>query len=306
MTTPATQNAQVVPNTQQQIVKPNGAPPPEAPKAPEAPKEDGRFKELETQTKRFAQQQRKFAEEKAAVAKKEAELATKSKEYEDWQAYQADKKRNPGKYLEREYGENWYDTLTKVKVEGSPTGDLIASEMDERLSAFDKKLKERELAVEKRFEELQTKEQERERQAFHSEVLSHVEKSFEKFPSVEAFWDDPSVRKSITFEIDKHFHENQRAILDGEMQLLTAEEAASIVDKRLDAIGEKFVAARSKKQPPATQAQAEQQPKRSEPPQRRSLSTDMTATSGTEWVPPKDDKERLERARAAWERVKQK
>lgn len=272
--------------------------PAEPPKAPEA---DARLKELAAQTARFAQQQKKFSEEKQQLEKQRAEIEAKAKEFEEWKQYRADRLRNPAKYLEKDYGSDWYDKLTAVRLNGAPTGDLIASEMDSRLSEFEKKLQAKEAEVNKRFEELQRQEQQRAIEAFHSEIASEIKKNIEKYPGIEAFSEDPSVWHSVRAEIDNHFQQNKQAILDGELQMLTADEAANIVSKRIEAFGQKFETYRSKKQPPATPPTAS-----NTPPQRRTLSTDMTASSGSAYVPPKDDKERLERAKAAMEAARRK
>jgi hypothetical protein len=305
--TPQNAGQPVAPGSQV-IVKPTGTAPagatvtPPAPVEPKAPEADARLKELEAQTKRFAQQQRKFSEEKQAVEKRAAELEARAREYEEWKQHHADRLRNPAKYLEKDYGPEWYDKLTAVRLNGAPTGDLIASEIDSTAAKFSAELKKRDEELAKLRQEISTKEQNQAIESFHHEVASEIKRNIEKYPGIDAFSDDPSVWQSIRAEIDGHFQKNSQLILDGEMQMLTADEAANIVSKRIEDFGKRFETYRSKKtQPVATPPAAG-----ITPPQRRTLSTDMTASSGGAIAPAKDDKERFERARAAMEAVRKK
>lgn len=254
---------------------------------------------LEAETKRFASERRKFSELKAAQEKEWAGKQELLKELEEWKQARANFKRNPVAFLKKELGDNYYDTLTQVHLNGVPTADLVASEMDSRLSDFEKKLQEKDAALDRRFEELQTKEQERLRADFFNGVVSDVKKNLSKYPGLEAFHDDESVFFQVCAEIDSHFQKNQTAIVGGEMEMLTPDEAASIVNKRIEALEARFDAAKRKRQSAAQQPPEQHQ--RSVPATRRTLSTDITATSGTELVPPKDEKERLARSWAAYE-----
>lgn len=315
MTTPAT-NGAAAPNAAKPAPA-QGAAANGASTAPEAasqaahaspPQEDARLRELESQTKRFALQQRKFAEEKATREKEWGEKQAKLKAMEEWEQYHAERRRNPAKYLEKEYGADWYDKLTSVKLNGVPTPDLVASEMDERFKSYESKLKTQEETLNKRLEDMQRQEAEKATQAFFAEVVSDVRRNISKYPHIELFQEDGSVWQSLTGEIDAHFRKNAQAIHAGEMEMLTPDEAASIVDKRIEGLAKKFEEARAKRAGGTGATPHEQQrsdlSQRSDPP-RRSLSTNMSAaSSGAELVPPKDDKERLERAKAAWERVK--
>lgn len=276
-------------------------PPVETPKAPEV---DPRLRDLETQTKRIAQHQRKLAEKEAALEKTRAETETKAKEYEEWQQYRANLKRNPIAFLKKEFGENYYDTLTRVHLDGVPTADLVASEMDGRFSEYEKKLQAKEAEYNKRFEELNQRDTERLRAEYFQGVIGEVKKDISKYQHLEAFADDESVWGSVAREIDKHFVENQRAILAGDMEMLTPHEAATRVDKQLEPIFNRVLTAAQKRQSATGQPPERQQAPA--PPVRRSLSTDMTASSGAEWTPPKNDDERHKRAMAAFENARRK
>lgn len=295
--------AQPVAPGSQVIVKPRPAvtAEPGAPVVPEPvetkpPEPDARLKELEAQTKRFAQQQRKFSEERQAHEKQRAELDAKAKEYEEWKQYHADRLRNPAKYLEKDYGPEWYDKLTAVRLNGAPTGDLIASEIDSTAAKFTEELKKRDEEMAKLRNEISAKEQQQAIAAFHSELASDIKKNIDKYDGIGAFQKDDSVWQNVRHEVDKHFHENKEAILAGEKEMLTADQAANIVNKRIVDFNRRFNEYMSQKQTPATPTTAS-----IAPPQRRTLSTDMTASSGGATVPAKNDKERFERSKAAME-----
>ncbi len=274
-----------------------------APVAP--PAEDAlkpRFEELAKQTKRAAEVAKKAAEERKAATQERAAFGKEKAEFEEWKAMRADRKRNPAKYLQSDFGENWYDTLTKYKLEGAPTPDLIASEMDERFSGLRKELDERETKLLKRQDDMRAEELARSKAEYEASAVEHVKQNADKFPLIGLFGEYGSVPN----EIEAHFRRTTKQNADGSWEpgeVLTAQQAAEVVEKRIEEIGKKFEEAKAKKQAAKPDGTPAAPTKRNEPPQRRTLSTEVTASTGGEWTPPRDDNERMRRSFAAIDRV---
>lgn len=262
--------------------------------APES-KEDflkPRFDELAKQTKRVATERRQVAQEREAFAKDKAE-------FEAWRAAREDRRRNPAKYLEQDFGQDWYDKLTEYKVSGTPTASLIASELDEREAKLLKRIEEKEAGLLKRMEEQQKAEEERSKAAYLESAVEYA-----KANSGDYFWiSEFGEHASVAAEIERHFIATTKQLPDGSFEageLLSAKQAADKVEGRIGELVKKAQEANSRREAKSKPA-APEAPKRNESPQRRTLSTDMTAGSAAEWTPPKDDGERLKRSIAAWE-----
>ena len=278
---------------------PRDPPPPEPEKAPEADKPDeaARLSALETQTKRAASERmklaheaRKFreesAKEKEALAKEREELAAYKKERED-------RRRNPEKYLAAEYGPDWYDKLSKVKLNGAPTPDLIASEVDDRVAAVRRELEEFKAETVRREENREKQAAAAERQAYEVQAIAYMKANEAKFPLVHTF----GVQGNINAVIAAHFEETLSRGPDGEVipgEVWSPEEAASFMEK---ALLERYEKAKAISAPKPAPKVVQADTRNNSP--RRTLSTDMTATSTRDVPPAQDERERIRRAIAA-------
>lgn len=264
------------------------------------PTPEDRAKELEAQVRRTASERMKLAHEarkaREEATKREELLAAREAKLKSWEAEHADRKRNPAKYLQADYGENWYDKLSQVKLSGSPPAELIASELDDRSKSWEAKLSELDAKWAKKWEERDQVDAQRSKEAEEHAALSYVTSNAEKYPLVHAF----EVQGNINAVIEAHFNATcTRDEVTGEVvpgEMWTAEQAATEMEKHLS---EKYQKVALAKQPKASPPPVASVAPRVSTPQRRTLSTDMSAASPT-WTPPKDDRERAQRAEAAW------
>ena len=150
---------------------------------PPAPAEDTlkpRFDALEKQAKRHAQEQRKLAQEREAFAKER-------QEHEAWKLRQADKNRNPAKYIAAEYGEDWYDKLTELRVNGTPPAVLIASELEAQEQRMRGELK---TETEKLRDELRKRDEQenvRAKEEYEAQAVNHAKGNPDKYPLLHLF-----------------------------------------------------------------------------------------------------------------------
>lgn len=289
----------VIPTTAPPATPPSGeaAKPPETPPAPP----DSRMLELEAQTKRLAQERMKFAAERRREneerAKANAEIAKAKAEAEAYRKEREDRFRNPAKYLKADYGEDWYDKLSKVQLDGVPPAGLIASEVDEKFGALKKELEDYKAQVAKERETERAQTAQREKEAYEAQAISYIRGAAEKFPLVHAF----GLTDNITAVIQAHFDSTTRENEAGELvpgEVLTFEEAA----KRMEAhLTEKLAAAEKLRAPKAPPPQSAGNGKPPEAP-RRTLSTQLTGSSPpTPPVRVETEAERRRRALAAGE-----
>lgn len=259
------------------------------------PTEPDRLEELARQTKRLASERMKFGHEvtreKTDLAKQREEFAKQKLDYEAWQAARADRRRNPEKYLSQDYGENWYEELSKYKLNGVPTAGLIQSEVDDRVGALQKQLDEQKAAFENRFKEEKQAENLRKEQEYLDSATAHVEGNAEKYPLIHSYGVTKNVAKMIA---DAWY----RPAEGQESKVLTAEQAAMALEEQLTASHERATKAKQAKEeaakpPPVAPGKPNAFP-------RRTLSNDMTASSAAPSTPPLNDAERMKRAIAAF------
>lgn len=229
------------------------------------------------------------------TAKREETLLAREAKLKEWESEYADRRRNPAKYLTADYGPDWYDKLSSVKLSGSPTPDLIASEVDGQVGLLKKELADVRAEFKKTLADRDAADAQRSREADAREAISYVKGNAEKYPLIHDF----DVAENINAVIEAHFNSTcSRDDVTGETvpgEMWTAEQAATAMEKHL---AEKYDRATLRKKPPPPTVVVAS-PLRVSTPQRRTLSTDMSAASPS-WTPPKDDRERQARAEAAW------
>lgn len=291
--------------------RPSGTVPREAPQAaapppPAPPSDDARLAEAAALIKRAAHDKMRVAKEKDAWLKeratKDSEAAKEREEFAAWRKSRDDVRLNPAKYLESEFGPAWYDKLTEVKINGTPPTDIIASELETRMSAMRKEMEEREAKWRKDLEERDVKlteaEAKRAQDAHASSVLDYVRTNAEKYPLIAEFKEEGTVLRAIKEHWEATAKQDEEGNWEGEV--LTAEQACVLIEKRIDEIAERAVklktASASKTVPAPTKPPAASG-KSNTPPQRHAQPTNEAA-------PAKDDAERRARAIAAWNAVR--
>lgn len=285
--------------------QPKPVEPTETKPADQKPAEPDRLAEIAAQTKRLASERMKLAHEaremREAAAKREEAFAKERAELDEWKKQREDRRRNPAKYLTAEYGPDWYDKLSKVQLSGGATPDLIASEVDDRVSASEKRAMERIAALEKQLADRDQQSVVQQRDAYLQDAISYVKSNAEKYPLIHDF----EAQGNIAAFIQSHFEATKSVDERGEPvpgEVLTAEQAAEMMEKLLAA----RVAAVDKRR---QLKQAAEKPNGAAPQRtevsapRRNLSTDLTGTTSPDRPPAISEAERIRRAIGAWESV---
>lgn len=244
---------------------------------------------MEARNRKLAVERRKFDEERKANAEKQ-------KQFEEWERVQADRRRNPLKYLSREFGDDWYDKLTQIKLSGSPTADLVLSEVEENTSKLRDEFKSEAQKLREELAARDAAEAARAKAEYEAQAVAHVKQSADKYPLLNLFeqWD------AVPAAIERHFIDTCKQDAEGNLlpgEMWTPEQAALALEKQMADVERKLLERQKKTQPAAPQAQPAD--RLTSAPPRRTLSTEMTASTGGEWTPPKDDRERYARAMAA-------
>jgi len=292
----------------------NGSPPgamqPPATGKPAEPTPEQRADALEKATKRAALESMKRAEsfkkQREEVEAEKAKVAADRAELETWKKEQADRKRNPAKYLERDFGKEWFDTINRIRLEGGKaTPDLVASELDERVGSVEAKMQKEidALKAERIAEKAEAKQKEAQtwRQNWEAETLGQIEKAQDKYKLLTTFMKDKDfgdgIKRDLMSVFEAHFNETQKTDEEtGEPlpgQLLTADEGADRMEKKLKAI---YGLMQKTLSPTPPTASSDTKP-------RRSLTTDLSATQTSNRPPPTTDAERMKRALAKFDEI---
>jgi len=261
------------------------APPAVEPARAELPKEDlsPRFAELEKAHAKLRAERRELSEQRKAFKAAEEKVAA-------YEKLHAERLRNPDKYLKAEYGEDYYDKVTRLRVDGIPPADLVASEVDDQVARIHKKLEETTSSFEKRLAERDAAEAQREKMNYLNGAIEYSKANPEKFKRINHF----NEFNSIPQEIERHFQATSKQDADGTWQpgeILSHEKAAEVIEGRIKELGEQFRKYFALETPAAAPtARTDPTPRRYDPSQSK------------DWVPPKNDAERWRRAMEAGER----
>ncbi len=230
------------------------------------------------------------------IAKKERGLALKAQdlsqkaeafkaekaEFEEWKSLRANMKRDPVPFFKKEFGDDWYDKMTELRLSGGKvTPELLGEAMDAKIAALEKKHEE---AKKKELDDQKTQVEREAQQSFNAwrdEVHSFVTEKADEYELINHF----EAHDRVTAKIQSEYAKTQK--------LLSPKEAADFIEKDLEERGSK-----SKKfgKAPAAPVPAD---KRNDPQQRRTLSNDMTGSTAAAKPPPTSDAERRQRALAA-------
>lgn len=300
-----------------QAAPPNGTPPP-APKEgappaqakPNEPSVDQRLAELEKATKRAAWEGMKRAQE-MKKERESLEMARKQheadlKEVAEYKRLREDRKRNPTKYLQQDWGEDWHETINRIRLEGGKaTPELVASEVEDKVggvkSEMEKKLAALEAKLAEKDKEAQAKEAQAWRNNWEASLFGDIEKLSDKHKAVNALLKDPKIgqgfKADILSTIEGHFQETSKTDEEtGEQipgELLTADAAAERMETRLKDL---YAVLHKALSPTPQQAAPDARP-------RRSLTTDLTATQTSIRPSATTDAERMQRALAKLDEI---
>jgi hypothetical protein len=179
------------------------------------------------------------------------------------------------------------------------TPDMVLSEVEERVGGVQKKLLDEIQALKSELAEKDNRtaleSSARARAEYEEGAVKYVESNKDKYPLVNTLGLSGRIKAVINDHFLKTCSKDEVGnIIPGEV--LTAEQAADLMEKELTGLAEK---ASQLKQPTTAAAQD----KRTDLAPRRTLSTELSGTSKSDRPPPKDDRERMERAFAAFDAV---
>lgn len=253
---------------------------------PEA-KPDPRLADLLAKEKAYVTEKQKFAAERDAWTKERAEL-------ESLRGWRSGLVRNPDA-LKDVYGDGWYETLTDYRLNGAKvTPDLVAASVDAKLAEFEKRQKtERETAAEAARAQAAA-EQKAVLDNFRADTAAFVKSKGEEYELINLH----EAHNLVTQLIEDHFEKTQK--------ILTAAEAAGIVEAHLAEQVRKSLETRKFKTPAATPGAA---PKKQEQvAQPRTLTNAHTGITAPPPSTPGDrpltEDERIARAVAVGEAVR--
>lgn len=259
---------------------------------------------------------RKAKELEQGIVQREAKLKEREAELSSIEDM---KRRNPLSYLEKIYGPEWYDLISKAKLDGVPPPQLIAAEVQEQVSAVRKETAaELEKLRKESAEQLRTisdAEAKREEARVYSDADSYLLANDSKYPHIFAEADAQGVKATLRYFIRAHFDSTTRQDeITGEYlpgELLSPQQAADSLEKLFAGSHEKRL---KRLQPqkattPAPQSSdsqfkvVPQDSRSSTAQQRRSLSTDMTGSgiSSGETEQNLSESERRKRYNARWD-----
>lgn len=232
-------------------------------------------------------QSKKLSEERAALEATRAEAAKL-----------AQLKSNPGRVLQEQFGEDWYEKLSRVKLGGGQvTPELVAQSMDEKLESFRREQAAKDAKAAEAAHQ-------RELQRFRAEAEGFAKSKSDDYELINLHGSHAEVHKLIEqhYRETTKFDDEGRVLQEGE--LLSLKQAADKVEARLEEMVKKSQSAKKfqakTSQPPAVPERKDTQHRRA------TLSNDMTATTPSAPPPAKTDEERRERAFAAWDRERAK
>lgn len=261
-------------------------PPAQAPAASPAPQAAAPEQHSREELARAA---KVLADERKRIAAERAELDGWKKQRDEAEAVRKDRLRNPDKYLKSEYGDDWYDKLTKYKLQGIAPTDLAANVLAEAEQKFAKTVE----PLQKKLESLEAEKQRAEEAAHFESIVETVKAAGEKYRYINGLKQHDALAQVIRAHWDATATKDEDGNVKGE--LLTAEQAADLLESRFVEMKKLFDAVPAPK-PAAT-------PKPNEP-QQRSLSTDPQPQEQPS--DPLDDRERMRRAIAAMEEAQKK
>ena len=298
--------------TQQPVTpKPNTAAPAETPEAKLAAREAA----IEKREKAFGAELNKFKDTNKGLGAKLSEYEQLKKKVPELEKYKTDRehrdqlrKLNPIAALEEDFGKDWANTVTGLRVNGVPPTDLIASVVQQLEAKFDAKLADRDAKSRDENTRAAAGELEEVRAEVAAGASGWYEQAAKDYPMFERLGDSKRIGEILGDRIENEFKRTGKYI--------TAQAAADLLEADMLAVVETAVKADKykaklqggEKSANVTDASGSSAGDgRTSSTQsggtRRTLDNSMTAsTSGR--APPKSDAEREQRAMEAFNAVR--
>lgn len=279
------------------------------PAAGSPPDITARYKQLESEHQKKVREhiveRRKWEGERKTLS----DRAQKAAEYEK---QMASARLNPPEFLKSLYGEQWHEMVTEAKVNGVAPGQLIQQEMQKLRDEFEQKDKARQEESSKARESAQQQQAEQARRSIFADAASFYREKAADYPLLKKLGGETVVARTIAQRIESEFHRtvefDEAGNVSKQGTVLTTAQAADLIESEVlewAAEAAKHEKYKAKLQPSSTsstvasgskQQQGTQQPAAA----RRSITNDITgSTPATK--PPMTDRERRERAEAAYD-----
>lgn len=227
---------------------------------------------------------------------------------------------NPPEFLKSIYGDNWHEVVNDSKINGVPPAQLIEAEMAKMREEFEAKLKFRDEEGTKSLQAQQQQALEQARANIRLEAEDFYAASGAEYPILERLGDKAAVARAIAQRIEHEFHSTSKRDESGALlrqgRVLTAKEAAELIEGEMLAVAEAAMKAEKyksrfapkppdltpekksetlklKQQPSSQQQSSGQQP-------RKSLSNEITGSTKDEAPTRLTPDERRRRALAAY------
>ena len=160
----------------------------------------------------------------------------------DREAYLAEKaeaKRNPKKFLQSLYGENYRDELAKTFIEDGPTVGMVQSEVSDSYGKLKKEFEDYKTSIKEEFTQRDRAAAERQMHGYLTQARAYIKAQKDSYPLVHAF----GLADNVAAVIQGHLKETEGEDESGNYvpgELLTFEEASKRMESHLK---EKYEAA---------------------------------------------------------------
>jgi len=264
---------------------------------------------FELKTKESIAQRRNL---ESALKKAQAEVAEKTAKLVEAEKLSALAKRNPTGYLEKVYGDKYWDKLVEARVNGVAPADMMAEELEKLEAKFESRLQARDQEAKAAAERQQQQQVAHAKQQLLNEAANFVTQAGKDYPILSELGDSDAIARSIAQRVESEYFRTQvwqgnQLVRDG--RVLTNKEAAELIEGELVKIGiaaygtdkykAKFQLPLQSKTAPGNVALSSEKQQVEKQQARKTLSNNLTgSTQGRN--PPISAQERRERALARY------
>lgn len=272
---------------------PVGTPPAQPAGQPDPKLLQEQFGKLVHREKALLAERQKLTQQRAEFDAAQTARKTQDEETARFRAWKDGAKKDPDSLLKGVYGDNWYETLTDLRLNGKPTADLQVAELRDELEKTKAQIaKDREDAEKAARESAREAEQQAETE-FIDKAHSWIKGAGEKYELINLL----GSHAEVTSLIKTHWNDQIKAEV-AEPKLLSVEEASQMVEDWLE---QQVSKAASSKKLTNKKAPATELPKTPEgsPREARTIA-DLNGSS----APPaaaRTEEERTKRAYAAYD-----
>ena len=281
------------------------------PAAPVVDETAAKLKRMEiaynSQLRKSSESQRAWEAEKKTLA----DRAAKAAEYEKREQMA---RLDPPGYLKSLYGDDWHTMVNDAKLNGVPPGQLIQAEMQKLRDEFEAKDRARTEEANKSRESQRDQATEQARRGIFAEAAAFYREKGKEYPILAKLGGDAAVARTIASRIEAEFNKSvefdEAGNVSKQGRILTTSEAADLLEAEvLEWVAEagKHEKYKAKLTPVAapTTVSASLKPQEKKSQARRSITNDITGST-TATKPPTTDRERRERAEAAFNEARAK